>query len=88
MTDIEKVTDRLEREAEEEVKAAAQKTAENITGKERPKFESEEDRFRTIAINYMASTVNMLSLIGNALADIADTSHAILNKLEGGKDGT
>lgn len=88
MTDLKESIERMEQQSAEEVKEAAQKTATNITGKEPPKFESEEARFRTIAINYMASTVNMLSLIGNALADLADTSHAILNKLEGGKDGT
>lgn len=87
MTDLKESIERMEKQASDEVKEAAQITATNITGKEPPKFESEEERFRTIAINYMASTVNMISLIGAALSDISETCHAILNKLEGGKDG-
>ena len=60
----------LERMPLEEERERAEKIADNMTGSERPEFASEEERFRTVAMNFMGTVVNLLLSINSNLADI------------------
>ena len=65
----------LEQNDEARAERAA-RAAENMTGTPAPEFKSEEERFRTIALNFMGSTINLLLAISSNLADINLTLQA------------
>lgn len=60
----------LERKPTAEEVERAQNVADNMTGTARPEFANEEERFKTVAMNFMGSVVNLLLSINSHLADI------------------
>ena len=73
----------LEKRSSAEEVERAQKVADGMTGAERPQFENEEERFRTVALNFMGSVVNLLLSINSHIADI----NLLMQKHEEEKNG-
>ena len=73
----------LEKRSSAEEVERAQKVAAEMTGTERPQFENEEERFKTITTNFMGSVVNLLLSINSHLADI----NLLMQKHEEEKNG-